>query len=221
MKSAWLIAALATLLGSDAYAGDDPVYDRFFFGPTLGTLGTGVEAGYRIDDNWRVRADIAGLRGSLLYKANRADVDANIKLLSGGLTFDYFPTAGNLYVSGGARLSASRISGSLKNLSATAHVAGHRFDIFMADPLTDFSVRQNAIQPYIGVGYAVPLTARTSLNIDFGALYAGSPDLSVNSRATRFGFTQHQIDREIQHQQNRLNPFKFLPVAQVGLKFSF
>jgi hypothetical protein len=87
--------------------------------------------------------------------------------------------------------------------------------------LTDYTVRQNTIQPYIGTGYSVELKERVSLNFDLGALYAGSPDLSVNSHAEKFGFTRRQINREIEKQRDRLAPFQVLPVVQVGLTFKF
>jgi hypothetical protein len=211
-------AIAATLLSSQAVAGDDPAYDRFFIMPTVSTLGGGVEAGYRINPGWQVRAGISGGALSFVYHDRDSDLHSRATLLSGGITVDHFPFEDDFYLSGGLRLSANRIEGRVRNLHGKLKNGA---SVVAANPLTTYSVRQNTFQPYLGAGYSVKLRERLSLNFDLGLLYAGTPELEVNSRAHLLGFSRHDIAREIERAQNRLAPFKVYPVAQLGLKFDF
>ena len=215
-----MLAALVMvpLQAGSAMAGDDPAYDRFFLMPDVSTLGAGVEAGYRMNENWQVRAGVNGFAGRFVYHDRDSDLHSRVTLLNGGVTADYFPFAGDFYFSGGVRLSANRVEGTMKNLSGRLKNGGR---VFVPDPLTDYSVTQNVVQPYIGTGYSVKVKDGVSLNFDVGALYAGTPDLDVDSRAHKLGFSRRDIRREIERAQNRLAPFKVYPVVQVGLKFEF
>lgn len=219
MKFRIAIFALAACLQVEPVAAaDDPAYDRFFLMPNVSSLGVGVEAGYRANEHWQVRAGVNGYSGNFVYKRNDYDLHSRLSLLNAGVTVDYFPFAGDFYLSGGARLAANRIEGKVKNLHGKLKNGA---DVFVPNPLTDFTVTQNVVQPYLGLGYSMKVREGVSLNFDIGALYAGTPDLDVDSRAHKLGFSRKDIRREIERAQNRLSPFKVYPVVQVGLKFTF
>lgn len=213
-----VLAGLIPLLAGPALADDDPAYDRFFLMPNVSMLGLGVEGGYRMNESWQVRAGINGGAGNFVYKRKDYDLKSDATLLNAGVTVDYFPFASDFYVSGGLRLSANRIEGKVKNLRGTLKGGS---SVFVPNPLTDYTVTQNVIQPYIGGGYSVRIKENVSLNFDLGAVYAGTPDLDVDSRAHKLGFSKKDIRREIERAQDRIAPFKVLPVVQIGLKFDF
>ncbi len=169
------------------------------------------------NDDWGVRAGINGASFNYTYHDNKSDLLNKASLLSAGVTGDYYPFADDFRVSAGVRLSANKVDGKLRNL--VKH--GKNYSITIADPLTHYTVTQNPVQPYLGIGYAAQLKDRVALNFDLGALYAGSPDLSVRSHADRYGFTRRQIDNEIEKQRDRIAPFTVYPVVQVGLKIDF
>jgi hypothetical protein len=222
MKKA--ILALASLLAaaaSGAAAQDLTVFDQLTWSATAGTLGPGIEAGYRIDDHWGVRGSVNALGGAFVYHDNKSDMPSQLLLLSTGLTADYYPYAGDFRLSGGVRLSGNRIDGKLKNLEGKVKSGSSTVSVLIEDPLTKFTVTQNLIQPYLGAGYSFKVKDRVTLDFDLGALYTGTPDLSVQSRAGRFGFTHDQIRREVERARDRLAPFKVYPVVQVGLNFRF
>ena len=213
-----MLTAMAPLLAGPALADDDPAYDRFFLMPDVSTLGAGMEAGYRANEHWQVRAGVNGASGNFVYKRSDYDLHSRLSLLNAGVTADYFPFAGDFHLSGGLRLSANRIEGKVRNLHGKLKNGAN---VFVPNPLTDFTVTQNLIQPYLGAGYSVKIRDGVSLNFDLGALYAGTPDLDVDSRASKLGFSRKDIRREIARAQDRISPFKVYPVMQVGLKFSF
>lgn len=197
------------------------VFDDVTWSLNFGTLGPGIEAGYRFDRNWGVRAGINGATGKFVWHDHNSDLHNRMMLLSTGLTADYYPYEEGFRLSAGARLSAGKIDGKLRNLEGKVKNGGTTFHITVADPLTHYTVRQNPIQPYLGVGYSVKVKERLSLELDFGALYAGTPSLSVSSRAERFGFTREQIRNEVERARDRISPYQVYPVVQVGLKFKF
>lgn len=213
-----MFTAMALLLAGPALADDDPAYDRFFLMPNVSTLGAGIEAGYRANELWQLRAGVNGASGNFVYKRSDYDLHSRFSLLNAGVTADYFPFAGDFHLSGGLRLSANRIEGRVKNLHGKLKSGAN---VFVPNPLTDFTVTQNVIQPYLGAGYSVKIREGVALNFDLGALYAGTPDLDVDSRADKLGFSRKDIRREIARAQDRISPFKVYPVVQVGLKFSF
>lgn len=213
-----LLAAMALMLAAPAFADDDPAYDRFFIMPSVSTLGAGIEAGYRFDRQWQVRAGVNGLAGNFVYKRNDYDLHSRVSLLNAGVTVDYFPFANDFYLAGGARLSANRIEGKVKNLHGKLKNGAN---VFVPNPLTNYTVTQNVIQPYLGAGYSLKIRQGLSLNFDLGALYTGTPHLDVDSQAHKLGFSRKDIRREIERAQNRISPFKVYPVVQVGLKFEF
>lgn len=218
MKGA--IAALVmtmSALAGQARAGDALSFERTWLAPGIGTLGGSLEGGYRWNEWWSMRGNVALAGFDYAYHDKDADLINRVSLLSAGVTADYYPFAGDFRVSTGMRLSANKINGELRNL--VKH--GKNYRIVIADPLTEYTLRQNTVQPYIGTGYSIDLKDRVTLNFDLGALYAGSPDLTVRSRAERFGFTRRQIDHEIERQRNRIAPFQVYPVVQMGLTLRF
>jgi hypothetical protein len=218
MKSG--IAVLALLLSvpaAPALAGDALSFEKNWLTPNIGTLGVGVEGGYRWNAYWGGRIGIDGLAFNYTYHDKDSDLVNRATLMNAGVTADYYPFAGDFRLSAGARLSANVVHGHLENL--VKH--GKHYNVTIADPLTHYTARQNVIQPYLGAGYSVELKERVALNFDLGALYAGSPDLSVTSHAEKYGFTRRQIDNEIERQRDRIAPFQIYPVVQIGLKVRF
>ena len=213
-----LLAGLVPLLAGPAFADDDPAYDRFFLMPNISTLGAGIEGGSRMNESWQFRAGVNGGAGNFAYKRRDYDLHSQATLLNAGVTVDYFPFANAFYLSGGLRLSANRIDGKDKNQHRKLKGGS---EVFVPNPLTDYTVTQNVIQPFLGGGYSVKVNENISLNFDLGAVYAGTPDLDVDSRAHKLGFSKKDIRREIERAQDRIAPFKVLPVVQVGLKFQF
>jgi hypothetical protein len=219
IKLAAIGMALAVSMPTMAIAGDE--FGVFRFAPEVGTLGIGIGARMRINESWGTHGSINAFSFRYLYHDNKSDLHNEISLINGGASLDYHPWGGDFYLSAGARLSANKIKGKVTDLEGKVRVFGRKVDVLVPDPLTHYTVTQNALQPYLGLGYSYDLTDRVSVNFDFGALYAGKPDLDVVSHAGQFGFTRRQIDREIERARDRISPYQVLPVVQVGLKFRF
>lgn len=215
-----MVAGLALALGagSPAWAGDPLSFEQAWVAPTAGTLGPGIEGGVRWNEYWGARASVNAFSLGFTYHQKKYDLDDRMRLLNAGLTADYYPFGGDFYVSGGVRIAANRIEGRMFNLKDRKKNGSINI---IDDPLTKFTVSQNTFQPYLGAGYSIQLEERVTLNFDFGALYAGTPQLSVNSHADRFGISRREINNAIDRARDRIAPFKVYPVAQIGLRFNF
>lgn len=214
------MACLATILALwtvQARAGDALSVDRFWVTPNAGTLGPGVEAGWRWNEQWGARAGFNGFATPFVYHDKDSDLVSRLTLLSAGLTADYYPFGGDFRFSGGARLAANRIDGHMRNFKKHVKGKGGDISVTIKDPLTDFSITQNALQPYIGAGYSLEIEERVSLALDFGMLYAGTPQITAHSQY----FSQHQVDRELDKARDRIAAFKIYPVIQIGLNIKF
>ncbi len=218
-----LIAAqtIIMLMSTGAFAGDAVTVDNFDLTATTGTLGTGLEANWRLSSEWGVRAGISGGSFSYVYHDVKADLHSRVTLLNAGVTGDYYPGGGDFRFSAGARLSANRIKGEVRKVKTSLNAFGRRINVTIDDPLTTYTATQNPVQPYLGAGYGYNVNNRMRLNLDFGALYTGRPDINVTSHATKLGFSREQIDREISRADRRASAFRFYPVVQFGLKVQF
>lgn len=210
-----------SLAAGPALADDALAYEKFWLTPNFGTLGAGVEGGWRWNESWGMRVGINGFDTTYVYHDKNSDLHSHIQLLNAGVTADYYLWDGNFRLSAGGRISANQIKGKVRNLEKKTKSNGSNISVIIADPLASYTVEQNMFQPYIGTGYSYEIDKKVSLNFDIGALYAGTPELTVHSRAGKFGFTDRQIRREIDRARDRIAPFQVYPVVQVGLNFKF
>lgn len=221
MKHTVASLALAVLLVPGATQAADHAIGESWVAPQFGTLGVGLEVGTRWNDRWGARGSINGVAMRFVHHDRKSDLHNRLALLNAGGTLDYYPYEGDFRLSGGVRLSANRIEGRVRNAHQKQRFNGGTLTVIVEDPLTRYTVRQNALQPYLGIGYSKTINERVTLDVDFGALYTGTPGLKVRSEAERFGFTERQIEREIDRARNRLSSYRFMPVVQLGFKIAF
>jgi len=216
IRATLLASAVMALFSAGAARADD-----FTFKPNVSTLGFGVEGAWRIDPRWGVRLGANAAAFDFTYHDKDADLVSKALLLSLGATADYYPFDNGFRLEGGLRASANKIEGSVRNIKRHVGKGKNQLTVLVPNPLTTFTVTQNPVQPYLGLGYSVKIEDRVSLDFDLGALYAGEPDIDVDSHAHRYGFSRKAIDREIRHQQDRISAYQVYPVAQIGLTFRF
>jgi hypothetical protein len=219
-QTALALAALISLSGP-ALAGDGFLQDGYELYLNSGTLGTGVEANWRLDRNFGLRAGVNAGYFAFVNRDNGADLHNKAMLLNAGLTADYYPGGGDFRVSAGTRISANKVTGRVRNVVDHVKLFGRDVSVTIDDPLTRYTVTQNPLQPYLGGGYSHAFSERVTLNLDLGALYTGVPNLDVVSHAGRLGFSDRQIQAEIDKAVRRSRDYQFYPVVQIGFKVTF
>ena len=219
MKSWFGKTALATvaLLASGAASADQNIW----MGLKAGTLGLGVEAAWRPLPWFDVRAganqftyDDTGSQAGVNY-------DAELSLDSFYATANFrFPlspmrfTAG-LYSNGNELELTSRDAAAI-DIGGTVYPAA---SVGTLNSVTSFQ----STAPYAGVGFDFDVFGKVGLNLDFGVLWQGDPDVTLTADgilATDPTF-QDALEAERQELINEVEDYKAWPVVSVGFTYKF
>lgn len=198
-------------------------------GAHISTLGPGVSASARINDNFGITGLINYLPYSTSGDVDDISYDVDLRFLTIGAQADFYPLPDTgLRLSAGAFINQNRAD-------LSARVSGQQTididgTIYTASDLggLDGSVDFDALAPYISVGYQAQLTSGLSISIDGGAVYQGSPNVSLSPRELSPSLSaaerQQIIDdiaREEKSAQSDLTAFNFYPMVRASLSWRF
>ncbi len=213
---------LCALLLVLAASGNALADHNFGVGVKAGTLGLGVEG------TWR----------PLPYIDLRAGVnqyDYNDSGFYGGINYDAEISLDNYYVTGNLRfpLSPFRLTGGLySNGNEFNAVSGDNGAIILVggDPYPAAAVGTlsataafDSTSPYFGVGFDFTLLGKVGMNLDFGVLWQGSPQISMATDGLLSGDPTFEasLDAERAELENELSDYKAWPVVSLGFVFNF
>lgn len=195
LKHVALSVALAALASGAAQAAD-----AFYVTPGVGTLGASLKGGYRWSENLGASGVVSGFSYSRDTIYAGVPGNARTKLFGAGVILDYYPLGGDLRVSGGLRYSGDQVTGSVSDSGTTVN----------------YTAEANSLQPYLGLGYSLPVHRNIAIDLDVGAYYVGKTEVTANTSAgnarTQAAISQVSAD---------LNKSKLYPVGQLGLRFEF
>jgi opacity protein-like surface antigen len=203
-----------------------PVFSPYFsFGPTIGTTGLGLEAGYRMNEYFGARAQISYLGGfshkGTINSGSAGPVDYTVKpdWLSGGLMLDVHPFANPFRITGGARIGSPNISAS-GNGTGTVTIGGTNYSGSVSLKGTlDYDV---PIMPYLGIGVeGSPFGNNVTVGFDLGAFYTGSPSVRLRQTGGTVTVSQADLDSEAQKLTNDIKQANFFPLVQLSVKYRF
>lgn len=194
---------------------------KFSINPTVGTLGTGLEASYRF-------AEKAALRGAYRqfsydgdYEIEGEDFNVDLDLNTTGLMFDFYPTGESLRFTAGLlhNRSEASISGSYNG----------SFDFngttFTAPDATNLNgtVTYPDVAPVLSVGWNKHIGKNFALTAELGAMFMGGGDLSLSASGGVSGDPTFQAELEAERAslQDDISKIKVYPVIQVGAAFRF
>lgn len=215
LKLCALLLALAA--GGTAFADHN-----FGVGVKAGTLGLGVEGTWRPLPYIDLRAGV-----------NQFDYDDNG--FYGGINYDAEISLDNYYVTGNLRfpLSPFRLTGGLySNGNEFNAVSGDNGAIILVggDPYPAAAVGTltatagfDSTSPYFGVGFDFTLLGKVGMNLDFGVLWQGSPQISISTDGLLSGDPTFEasLDAERAELENELSDYKAWPVVSLGFVFNF
>lgn len=216
-----LSLAISTLLASSVALADPDT--NIFTTVQVGTLGPGLNIGYKFNPYFDIRANVNGLKYSRDVEVNDVKYDADLKLLTAGLLADYYPFANGFRLTAGAYYNGNKLSGN-----------GHSTkDYYGIDP-NDYgyeraSVEYKKFAPYVGFGYQTnDDDSNWIFTADLGVMYQGKTKVSNSTtcyNAAVCSALQSQIDRENAEQrqdiQDKSDKLKWYPVASIGIGYRF
>ena len=213
-----IIALLLALSATGTAVADH----NFGVGVKAGTLGIGVEG------TWRPLPYL-----DLRVGANQYDYSDNG--IYGGVNYDAEISLDNYYVTGNIRfpLSPFRLTGGLySNGNEFNAVSGDNGAIILiggdpypADAVGTLSAGASfdSTSPYFGVGFDFTLFGKVGMNLDFGALWQGSPQVSIGADGLLAGDPTFEASLEAERLEleNELSDYKLWPVVSLGFVFNF
>jgi hypothetical protein len=200
----------------------------FTAGLSASSLGAGVEVGYSFTSHFGVRA--VGHALTFGYDGSQGDVDykADLKLRSGGVLLDWFPMAGHFRLTVGGLINGNEVSATGRPINGSYTIGGNTFTAAQVGTL-DGKVDFNSAAPYVGVGWVFGSAShrdRRGLgwSFDFGALFEGSPNVTLTSTGGVFSTNPILLDSLKTEEQKYSDDIKVLrtfPVIDFALLYRF
>ena len=187
-----------------------------------GTLGAGVELSKSLSDKFSLGLGFNSYNFNHSATASDVDYDFKFKLQSVALLGNYHPFRGVFRLTAGLLDDNNKLSLTGKpNGSGQYNINGVSYSASQVGSLTgDLTFRKAA--PYIGLGWGNRPNSRFGLTADIGALYQGSPKLSLSATgALSNPALAANLDQERAKAESDLGKYKWWPVLSLGLYFRF
>jgi len=157
------------------------------------TLGIGLEASYRVNRNFGVRAGGNYFEFSKDATIENIDYTATPHFENGTLILDLYPTGGSFHVSGGMLLNGNE--GRLDaRLNQNIDIGGRTYTPEQVGSLVG-SVDFKKTAPYLGFGFAG--RGRISILFDLGVGFTGTPRVDLIGQTPLTGAEKAEFDARV------------------------
>ena len=203
LGKAVLLAALAAAATS-AQAGGA--------GLRIGTTGLGGDLGWEIAPTLGGRVGLSAGSYSTDVKTDDVNYDAKLKLGNLNAFLDWSPL-------GPFRISA----GVIANNNKVDLVGRPTFDAMVSGTVKP----SNSWAPYLGIGYGNVWTKGVNFYFDLGVMFQGSPKVALTATCgpaatpAQCSQAQNDVATEQQKLQDKLDKYKYYPVANIGITIGF
>ncbi|MDB9450448.1 outer membrane beta-barrel protein [Dolichospermum circinale] len=200
--------------------------------PEISTLGVGATVTKSITPNVNAKLGINGLGISRDVSLSDVDYKANLNLFNVSTLADYHPWKnGGFRLTGGLVFQDNNIEGTGKPKNGVTIRINNK-DYNSTTVLTSLNAKvsfENSVAPYIGLGWgnAVKPGKRWGFSANLGAMFAGSPKVSLTpgfgpdaTPALRAEINSN-IEAERKKQESDLNWLNIYPVFSLGISYQF
>jgi len=204
-------ARAATAVALIAAAGSAQAWG---LGAKIGTLGLGGDFGFDVAPTLGGRIGYSA--GSYSWDVETTDVnyDAKAKLSNLNLFLDWSPL-------GPFRISVGFIATDNK---VDANGVGNPGTAFAGSTVTGQIKPDKSFAPYLGIGYGNVWTAGLNFYFDLGIMFHGSPQVSAQATCNTTpdpARCNNEVATERQRLQDKVDKYKYYPVANIGITFGF
>jgi hypothetical protein len=195
-----VLAAMLAAAAGAAHAGG--------VGLRLGTTGLGADYGFDIAPTLGGRVGLSAMNFNTDFDTSDFRYDAKVKVLTGSLLLDWSPL-GPFRISGGFMPNNNKVDYSGQSTGNNP--------AFTGTTLSGTVKPEKSFAPYLGVGYGNVWTKGVNFYFDLGVMFQGSPEVSLNCSGAQCAAIQPQLDAERQRVQDKVDKYKYYPVANIGL----
>ena len=214
LASLAIVVCLAT--GANAFATD------FSVGPTISTLGLGLEGNYQVLPQIGVRGGFNMFSmGGITVKGSGVSYQGDINLRSFGATVDVYPLAGVPLLNGFRGSLGLRYNGNSFDVTATpassVKIGNSTYTPAQIGTIKG-TIDYMPVNPYFGIGYSTNLLGTLYLNLDAGALYQGTSNVKLSSTGM---ISQGDVNAEAAKIKSNVDYFQFYPVVAITALYRF
>ena len=192
-------------------------------GIKAGTLGAGIEARWSPIDWFDVRV------GANLYDFSDSGSEAGINYDGVFAMESYYATGNFRFPLSPFRVTAGIFSNGNELQLVSQDSEGADFDIGgITYSATDVgtlrsTVSFDATSPYVGFGYDFEILDKVGLNLDFGVLWQGEPQIAMTSdgAAAQQPAFQAALETERLELEDDVSSYKAWPVISLGFVYNF
>ncbi|MBI3570290.1 MAG: hypothetical protein HY082_04195 [Gammaproteobacteria bacterium] len=186
-----------------------------------GTLGAGVELSKGLSDKFSVSLGFNTYNYKTSDTTSDISYDFKFELQSAALLANYHPFSGVFRLTGGVLYDNNELSLTGKPSGANYTINGVTYSSSAVGNLTG-KLTFNKTAPYLGIGWGNRPNSRFGLSADIGALYQGSPKLSLSATgALSDPVLAADLERERASAESDLSKYKWYPVLSLGMYFRF
>ena len=206
MRTRTIVAAVLAAAAGTAQAGG--------VGIRAGTTGVGADFGFDIAPTLGGRVGISGMNVNTHLDTDDVRYEAKAKVLTGSLLLDWSPL-GPFRISGGFMPNNNKIDLNGQPTSLTAPIPPGSSLSGQVKPETSFA-------PYLGVGYGNVWTKGINFYFDLGVMFQGTPEVSLSlncgtATTAQCAAGQARVEEERRRVQEKVDKYKYYPVANIGL----
>jgi hypothetical protein len=200
-------------------------------GVTVGTTGLGADLDFSLGSRLGARVGYSGF----VYHHDISQTDVTY---AGKLTFSEFSGLLDWYaLGGGFRLTAGAFGGNTRvdvngrPTAGTYRIGNATYTAAEVGTLSGQLKFGNSVSPYVGIGWGNPFLRddRVTLQVDVGAIYGGTPSVSLAAHCGTAAppgspvcdQIQSQVPAERRKLQDDVTVAKWYPVVNVGVAIRF
>lgn len=225
MKKQILVCLLALSMAPAAFAKGEWYDIDVGVSAVASTLGPGLTITLPVNSVLNARIFGAGLVFDVEVSDDDLDYDGDVTLGGIGPLLDYHPFRNGFRASVGLLYALNEFDGTAKCDKASCDV-GNATGVILPGDRVDGNVDYTGFAPYVGLGWgnAVAEDGRWSFSFDIGALFTGSPDISIDCRAgvpASQAACQSEADNERKDLKDEIGDYKVYPVVSFGVGYRF
>jgi hypothetical protein len=199
-------------------------------GLKVGTLGVGIDVATSVFDVSPAKASVRVNGNYFSYSRDESlsdvKIDGKLKLQSVGIVGDWYPFSGSFRLSAGAYYNQNKVEVAGKPTGGSYTFNGATYTSAQVGTLDGRAKLGNSFAPYAGLGWGNTLgdSKRWGFFTEIGALFTGSPKLSLVSRngvLSNDATFLSNLEQERRQAQEDINMVSVYPVVSIGVTYKF
>ncbi len=194
-------------------------------GAHISTLGIGPEISLGLSDYFSSKVSVNWGAYDVEGETDDVDYDCELELMSGLITAEWFPWAGNFHIDAGLLANGNNFSGKGEpSASGTFTFDGVTYTAAEAGTVK-VDIDFDDIAPYVGLGWGNTVAKNSNITffVNLGVVFQGEPDVSIKTSGTLANNAQFlaRVEAEKRELEDDLDSFDIYPVIALGLSYKF